>query len=203
MSKETASEESARGKALGERRRQILNAALACFIENGYHQTGVRDIAKRADVSLGNVYNHFPGKHDVLVEIAAMERTELEPFLKEIEHSEPSRDGLERFIESYSDYVGEPSTAVLSLEITSEAFRKADIASLFIENRRSLLDGLSNYLDRGAQAGCFRTVSSPRADAQSLIELIEGAGYRSVLENDDAGEVTADVKKFVFAALVV
>jgi AcrR family transcriptional regulator len=56
-----------RDAALKERRLHILDAAIACLSEKGYHQTGMRDIAKRAEVSLGNLYNHFPGKHDMLV----------------------------------------------------------------------------------------------------------------------------------------
>jgi AcrR family transcriptional regulator len=203
MSDISASPENKREQTLAKRRRLILDAALDCFVENGFHQTGVRDIAKRAGVSLGNVYNHFPGKHDVLVEIAALEKSELEPYLKEIGPTEPNRDGLEQIIKGYFDYVSEPSAAVLALEITSEAFRKPDIAALFVRNRRMLLDALSDYLDRGAKAGCFRTVSSPKADAQLLVDLIEGAGYRSVLENEIAGDVIGEVTRFAFAALVV
>ena len=41
------------------RKDAILAAAVSCIIQNGYHQTGVRDIAKKADVSLGNLYNYF------------------------------------------------------------------------------------------------------------------------------------------------
>jgi AcrR family transcriptional regulator len=43
-------------------RRQVLDAALHLFSRNGYRGTSVRDIAERADVSIGNVYHHFPDK---------------------------------------------------------------------------------------------------------------------------------------------
>jgi AcrR family transcriptional regulator len=58
--------ETKRDKELKSRRAHILEAALMSLLEKGYHQTGVRDIAKRAGVSLGNLYNHFSGKHAVL-----------------------------------------------------------------------------------------------------------------------------------------
>ena len=65
-----AREPSKREIASAQRRQHILEAAIACFIDNGFHQTGMRDIAARADVSIGNLYNHFPGKHDFLIGVA-------------------------------------------------------------------------------------------------------------------------------------
>jgi len=41
---------------------QILLAALECFVEKGYHGTSVRDIAKRAEISVPGLYHHFPSK---------------------------------------------------------------------------------------------------------------------------------------------
>lgn len=58
------------------RRAQIVEAALACFVSSGFHQTGMRDIADAAGVSLGNLYNHFPNKQALIAEIAALEALE-------------------------------------------------------------------------------------------------------------------------------
>jgi AcrR family transcriptional regulator len=48
-----------------ERRRQLLEAALAVFAERGYHATRVSDIAARAGVSQGTVYWYFNSKGDL------------------------------------------------------------------------------------------------------------------------------------------
>ena len=44
------------------RKRLVEDAALAQFKTRGFHGTGLRDIAKEAGVSLGNIYNYYPGK---------------------------------------------------------------------------------------------------------------------------------------------
>ena len=44
------------------RRALLLEAALAAFAENGYHQAAMDDIADRAGVSKPVLYQHFPGK---------------------------------------------------------------------------------------------------------------------------------------------
>lgn len=46
---------------------EVLDAALALFIENGFAGTRVEDVAKRAGISKGAVYLYFPSK-EALVE---------------------------------------------------------------------------------------------------------------------------------------
>lgn len=52
---------------LVERRRgQIIKAAIELFGKRGYHVTTIRDIAKRANVSTGLIYQYVSDKEDVL-----------------------------------------------------------------------------------------------------------------------------------------
>ncbi|MBK7862398.1 MAG: TetR/AcrR family transcriptional regulator [Archangiaceae bacterium] len=44
------------------RRTQIEDAALKLFLKQGFHGVGLRELAKTAGVSLGNIYNHYPDK---------------------------------------------------------------------------------------------------------------------------------------------
>lgn len=44
------------------RQRQIIEAALACFTEKGFHAASIADICKRAGASTGSVYHHFKSK---------------------------------------------------------------------------------------------------------------------------------------------
>jgi AcrR family transcriptional regulator len=46
-------------------RRQVLDAALDLFSQQGYRATSVRDIAEKAEVSTGNLYHHFPDKEAI------------------------------------------------------------------------------------------------------------------------------------------
>ena len=45
-----------------DRRRQILDAALACFLEKGYAATSMADIRSRSGASTGSIYHFFSGK---------------------------------------------------------------------------------------------------------------------------------------------
>ena len=44
---------------------RILDAAYALFMEQGYHGTSMRQIAERAGITMGGVYNHFASKEEI------------------------------------------------------------------------------------------------------------------------------------------
>jgi AcrR family transcriptional regulator len=48
------------------RRQQIIEAAYECFAEQGYHATGIADIAARLDIGHGTFYRYFDNKRDIL-----------------------------------------------------------------------------------------------------------------------------------------
>jgi AcrR family transcriptional regulator len=85
----------------GERTKsEILAAAFALFAEQGYHGTSMRQVAERADIALGGIYNHFNGKedvfeqvvlnyhpiHEVLPEIEMMDDETIEQLLRRAAH---------------------------------------------------------------------------------------------------------------------
>ncbi len=49
------------------KKKAILAAATELFAEKGYYYTNVKEIADRAGLSVGSVYNYFKNKDDVLV----------------------------------------------------------------------------------------------------------------------------------------
>jgi TetR/AcrR family transcriptional regulator len=56
-------------------RNAILEAAEAVFAEKGFHRARIQDVAARARIAVGTVYNHFDEKEDLLRALLE-ERTE-------------------------------------------------------------------------------------------------------------------------------
>jgi AcrR family transcriptional regulator len=46
---------------------RILDAAYPLFMTQGYHGTSMRQIAERAGLTMGGVYNHFASKEDIWI----------------------------------------------------------------------------------------------------------------------------------------
>ena len=51
------------------RERRILRAAGRLFATRGYAETSIEEIAARADLAVGTIYNYFPSKPEILLSI--------------------------------------------------------------------------------------------------------------------------------------
>lgn len=51
------------------RKQEIISAAFELFALRGYHRTSISEIAKKAKVSKGLIYNYFNSKEDLLKEV--------------------------------------------------------------------------------------------------------------------------------------
>jgi AcrR family transcriptional regulator len=59
-------------------RRALLDAALAVFTEQGYSNTSIAEVVRRADASVGSLYHHFGGKVDLFLALWEEYRRERE-----------------------------------------------------------------------------------------------------------------------------
>jgi AcrR family transcriptional regulator len=50
-----------------DRRKQILDAALACFLERGFAATSIADVRAASGASTGSIYHFFPSKEAIAV----------------------------------------------------------------------------------------------------------------------------------------
>lgn len=157
-----------------KRRKHIVEAAAACFIEHGFHQSSIRDIAKRAEISLGNLYNHFESKTELIAEIAGLEADDLTRIQDILAQDGSGAEILDAFVVAYFDYVSRPENAVLTAEITAEAMRSPQIVETFSQNRKRTIDAVINVL--GADAISFPERKGEMAEM--LLDLIESAAGR-------------------------
>jgi len=170
-----------REKAKSARRNHIVAAAIGCFIENGIHQTGIRDIAAKAEVSLGNLYNHFTSKDALICEIAALEGEGIEQFKQALTDTEDPCAAVGDFVDGYLDHVSKPANAILTIEIIAEALRNPAIAAQFETNRGALIVAISATIERGIKDGAMRKNLAVEETVLLLLDMIEGQGLRSGL----------------------
>ncbi len=80
-------------RTLEKNRRDIETAALWLFTRQGFHGTTVREIARKAGTSMGNLYNYYENKDEIFVsltrhmgaEMAAIQARELLPLMNSME----------------------------------------------------------------------------------------------------------------------
>ena len=165
-------------KAKAERRNLIVTAAIECFIENGIHQTGIRDIAAKANVSLGNMYNHFSSKDELITEIAFMDGQILEQFTNAMNTIEDPSILIFTFVDNYLDYVSEVENAYLTIDIIAETLRNPKVAKQFESNKEKLTRSLSATVRRGILEGAKREQLCIDETVKLLLDAIESLGLR-------------------------
>ncbi len=169
-----------------KRRIEIVEAACSCFIAKGFHQSSMRDIARVAGISLGNVYNHFDSKEALIYEIAKLEAEEIKDVINDLSESTPTPiKTIEKFALDYLAITSQPENVTLSAEITAEALRHADIASIFDNNRQSLLTNLVSTLQKAQQNSEIDHKLNTLDAANFILDAIEGLSYRLVLANQE------------------
>jgi len=147
-----------RAEQADQTRRRLLDAAAACFAENGYAGTTMKAIADRAGVSVETVQLNGP-KADLL--LAAYEQT----FAgDEGQHSLMERDSFQHILE-----ISDPSEGLDAL-----------VDFMAAANARSARLGLA--LESAAQsdpkvAEMFRALGErARADSRAGLEVVEAKG---------------------------
>lgn len=173
---------------------QILQAALQCFLVKGFHQTSMRDIAQAAGVSLGNLYNHFPGKEAIILAVAVAESEELAPMLQRLAGADGDRAQVMAFLQDFHALCRQPEWATLAVEVLAESARNPAVAEAFAANRRQLQATLAEALQQMAQRERRRPVLAPALQAQVLLDAIESDALRRGLgEAEGTDEASLDL----------
>jgi AcrR family transcriptional regulator len=94
-----------------ERRAQLLEAALAVFVENGYHQAAMDDIAARAGVSKPVLYQHFPGKLELYLALIDRHARELEQLVRDALALPDNKARITTMVQAYFDFVSQEGAA--------------------------------------------------------------------------------------------
>jgi AcrR family transcriptional regulator len=136
------------------RRLEILRAAGRVFRRRGFAETGMREIAAEADLSPGNLYHYFQGKHEILY--FCQDRT-LDQMLAALEgsrrsgrpHDERLRAVILAHVHCLLDEV-EGSAAHLEVESLPDELREAIIAK-----RDRYERGLRRLVSGGVREGRF------------------------------------------------
>lgn len=139
----------------------ILTAALEEFREHGYHGTSVRDVARRAGVSLPTIYYHYDNKQGLLVALLEGAMSEV---LRRARLADDSAEGrpLERFANVIECIVlhmtHRAPTAALDSELRYlEPANRKKYAAL----RKELEDLLLGIVEEGTTQGLFEVDFAP------------------------------------------
>ncbi|RYE82610.1 MAG: TetR/AcrR family transcriptional regulator [Hyphomicrobiales bacterium] len=150
---------------------EVLDAALDLFIEQGFAQTRVEDIARRAGISKGAVYLYFPSKEKI---IEGLVRRAVGPIADSALGFLGDYEGDPRLIIStvlkmLGGRLGDPKVLAIPKLLFREVIGFPELAAMY---RREVLDRvipvIEGLIARGIDRGYFRPVD-PQLTIRSII----------------------------------
>ena len=167
----------------GERRSQILDAAMAVFSRLGFHTARMDDIAEEAGLSKGALYLYYKSKDAIIGAILSYMFASAMKSLRELQSSEGSvRDQ----ILSYAQLLARESERMARLSpIAFEFYAVAGRQKVVRQHLRDYLiqfrEMLSALVRRGIEQGEFRAVNANET-AYTLCALFEGLNLLLLVE---------------------
>ena len=88
------------------RRREIIQAALSCFVEYGYAATTMEDIRQRSKASNGSIYHHFKSKEQLANAVYLEGIIDYQSgVIALLDRNPGAREGIEAIIGHHLDWV--------------------------------------------------------------------------------------------------
>lgn len=141
------------GQFYEDRRDEIVNAAERCMLHKGLHNLTLRDIAQEHGRSLGNIYNYFGSKEEI-VEVLVQRLIErfiksatadIDPKLKsELTPDECIRYRVEKLVDAYMDV----ETARVAISVFAESFTNPKIKEVVVASNKRLREHLMSMFRR-------------------------------------------------------
>lgn len=176
-------EEAGRAGRAAARREQLVSVARRLFAQQGFHGTGVAQLAAESGIKVGQIYRDFVDKEAI---VAAIVESDLAVFLNDQDMTRaietrdiPAlREWLREFLRCGSD--GDPDP--LFAEIMAEAARNARIRTIAHTINRSVSGALMRVLTALAPGAAHAEERSRLCDM--ILTMSAGVLYRRIGDPD-------------------
>jgi AcrR family transcriptional regulator len=161
-----------------KRRKEIFAASVHLFLEKGFTETSMREIAEAAEVGKSTLYDYFKSKEEILVsyfesELVKITESAQTSLLQDISVTEKLRNIMQMHLE----YLVANKQIFLHLSLEAQRL-SADSQEKIQEKRHGYQDMLRALIEEGIRREEFRPVN-PLFAARSIFSLLSTAVYTS------------------------
>ncbi|PKO15204.1 MAG: hypothetical protein CVU39_11385 [Chloroflexi bacterium HGW-Chloroflexi-10] len=158
------------------RRREIFDAAVHLFLEKGFNETSMREIAEAAGAGKSTLYDYFSSKDEILLSVVEEELNNLTRHAQAIAR-EPiaTQEKLRQVIFAYMDYL--VANEAFYMKLSLEVQRMAQISQVRIQQARHMYqDVIQGLIETGIQEGSLRQ-TDPLLASRILLTALSPAVY--------------------------
>jgi TetR/AcrR family transcriptional regulator, repressor for uid operon len=177
------------------RRREILDAAQACFERRGFHATSMGEICAQANMSPGGLYRYFPSKEAIIAAMAEDERRVATMAFQAVKTSDNFLMALSALCERFAEAYADPSRAAFAAELMAEAVRNPKFAAVARDAEGRIRAEVADLLRAGQAMGHVSTTLDAEEAATVLMAAADGLGLRLTFLGDYSPKAAASALK--------
>jgi len=153
-----------------DRVRQIEQVAAELFYTEGYHGTGLREIARIVGIQPASLYHHFANKQELLFSVLGHTIDDLLAGAEEVFETEPDTRGqlaglVRRFIQLVSARQREGAVGDIELRSLEPGNR-----AILIEKRDRYQRCFEHVIERGVAEGIF-SAADPKLSTYAILGM--------------------------------
>jgi AcrR family transcriptional regulator len=172
------------------RRQQIIDAALGCFAESGFHKATLQDVVHACGLSPGSIYCHFASKEDIVYAVVeARHRRDLHS----LELASKADSLGEALVVLANAFFPSPARREdrawrrLAVQLWAESHHDATLLKVVRDGLERPLVMLADLLRKAQRRGQLGRALDPEPTARVLIAAFQGMTLQQTWdENIDA-----------------
>ena len=193
--------------ATGDKRTRLVKAACAVFAENGYASTRVAEIAERAGVGKGTVYEYFSSKEELLFAVFESINANISSRMNDaLASGGTTEEQLHNLLRLGAKVISEQvdlQPVILDFWAASrgkdfeETYRRAVVASYtFFRNL------VSDFIREGQNRGEFKASVDAEALAAVVVATVDGLGIQLSFDRSiDPHSITRAFGRLLYESL--
>ena len=164
-----------------DRRAQILDAALVCFAQRGFHQTSMHDISAEAGISVGLIYRYFANKEAVISAMADRHKSEIQDVLERARQAPTLLESLEILFTAHCCENSPKVVSAFVVDLYAEASRNSHVADLTRDVLETAMDGVRDLIARAPEGQNTGNNLTPDDLAELIFAVARGMLMLDVL----------------------
>ena len=171
---------------LEARKREIVEAAIKCYIEKGYHNVTMQDIYQTTELSPGAVYNYFKGKEEIFAEAARMSQEKNDLMFSEYvtKNTEYPLSELGKLYMETIRQIDIQKVTALNLSLYAEAVRNPELAETLRENYKNVLNHVTEIVENYQADGRISGNLDAESVSRVILNILTGIGLQYIFEPD-------------------
>lgn len=161
------------------RREAILDAALKCFLRDGFEATTIEDIRKASGASIGSIYHHFQDKRTLAMHLHERYLEASWSILFDaLSSSRSPRRAIEKLVRRYLGWMEEePDPFRFARFLSGSREMRAEIIDSSDEGIRDKRRWVEEWFQRNAEEGRIRKMSIDMYDVLVMGPIYEYAAH--------------------------